>query len=104
MIVPVEPGYERSVVFFLKTGLIFRGGYLPLFTDSDMLEVYADVEQAVQLDPPEQVGESWELTVPTNLVILQEDSTLPVFEVPTADDEPSEIEIEEPVLDGNAPF
>jgi hypothetical protein len=69
-----------------------------------MLEIYSDVERAIQLDPPVQVGESWELTVPTNLVILQADSTLPVFDVPTEEDTPVESAVEEPVPDGSTPF
>ncbi len=77
--VPVRPGYERSVMFFLKTGDIWGGGYLALFTDHDMLDAYRDVELGRQFDPPLQVGESWEITLPTSMVMLQADETLPEF-------------------------
>jgi hypothetical protein len=103
VVVPVEPGYERAVLFFLKTGLIWGGGYLPLFTEDDMLEVYSDVEQGVQLDPPQQVGDSWEVRLPTNLIMLQKDSELPTFEVPEVEDESSPA-TEEPVPDESVPF
>jgi hypothetical protein len=102
VIVPVEPGYERVVVFFLKTGLIWGGGYLPLFTDPDMLEIYADVEQGVQLEPAEQVGERWEVRLPTNLVMLQEGSSLPEFEIESS--EVNGTSEEEPIPDERVPF
>ncbi len=79
VVVPVRPGYERTVIFFLKTGLIWGGGYLSLFTSQDMLDVYADVEMGRQFDPPLDIGEPWEIRLPTNMVMLQEDGTLPEF-------------------------
>lgn len=82
VVVPVRPGYERSVVLFRRTGQIWKGGYLPLFDTAEMLDVYADVELGLQLDPPEPVGEPWEVRLPTSLVMLQEDSTLPDFPPP----------------------
>jgi hypothetical protein len=86
VVVPVRPGYERSVMFFLKTGDIWGGGYLALFNDQDMLDVYVDVERGRQFDPPLQVGESWTITLPTSMVMLQADETLPEF--------PPEVEVE----------
>ena len=58
VVVPVRPGYERPFLFFLKTGLLWSGRYLPLFTSPEMLAVYADVELGMQLDPPVQIGET----------------------------------------------
>jgi hypothetical protein len=102
VVVPVRPGYERSVLLFLKTSRLWAGGYLGLFNDDDMLAIYADVERGLQIDPPEQVGEPWEIRVPTNMVMLQEEDTLPVFpvEAPPVDDPP----VTEPVPDENVPF
>lgn len=102
VVVPVRPGYERTVNLFLKTGRVWGGGYLALFNSQDVLDAYADVECGLQLDPPEQIGESWEIRVPTSMVMLQEDDTLPVFpaaEEPTADDP-----VTEPVPDERVPF
>jgi hypothetical protein len=59
--------------------LIWGGRYLPLFTSPEMLDVYADVELGIQFDPPVQIGEPWELRLPTSLVMLQADDTLPEF-------------------------
>jgi hypothetical protein len=102
VVVPVRPGYERTVIFFLKTGLIWGGGYLSLFTSQDMLDVYADVEMGRQFDPPLDVGDPWEIRLPSNMVMLQEDDTLPEFP-PDASTElpPSGAE---PVPDETVPF
>jgi hypothetical protein len=101
--VPVRPGFERTVIFFLKTGLIWGGGYLPLFTNPDMLDVYADVELGTQLDPPEQIGEPWELRLPTSLVMLQEVDELPEFP-PEEPEEPAARVPAEPLPDKTSPF
>lgn len=102
VVVPVRPGYERTVIFFLKTGLIWGGGYLSLFTSQDMLDVYADVELGRQFDPPLDVGSPWEIRLPTNMIMLQADDTLPEFppEEPVGAPPPAT----EPVPDETVPF
>ncbi|MCU0633614.1 MAG: hypothetical protein MUE41_01970 [Gemmatimonadaceae bacterium] len=79
VIVPVRPGCERPILRFLREGVLWCGAYLPLFEREEDLEVYQDVEQGVQFDPPVQVGESWEVRLPTSLIMLQADATLPEF-------------------------
>lgn len=98
VVVPVRPGYERPVMFFLKTGLIWGGGYLTLFTSPDMLDVYAGVELATQLDPPVQVGPGWKIDLPTSLIMLQEGEELPTF--PPAETPPAELPAEPPPVPG----
>jgi hypothetical protein len=102
VLMPVRPGYERSVIFFLKTGLIWGGGKLPLFTNQDMLDAYADVELGLQFDPPLKVGDPWEVRLPTNMIMLQEDDSLPEFppEPPAQETPPAD----EPVVDETVPF
>ena len=102
MVVPVHPGFERAVTLFLKTGLIWGGGYLPLFSTPEVLKIYSDVELATQLDPPEQVGDIWQIRVPTSLVMLQEDDTLPEF--PPLEPEEPPAPLPEPRLADPAPF
>jgi hypothetical protein len=81
VVVPVRPGCERPILRFLREGLLWCGAYLPLFDREEDLEVYADVELGVQFDPPVQVGESWEVRLPTSLIMLQQDATLPEFPI-----------------------
>src|SRR5918998_3102087 len=50
VVVPVMPGFERSMILFLKTGHIWGGRYLPLFSTPEMLEVHAEAELGTQLD------------------------------------------------------
>jgi hypothetical protein len=102
VVVPVRPGYERPVIFFLKTGLIWGGSYLSLFTSQDMLAVYADVELGRQFDPPLEIGDPWEIRLPTSMVMLQEDGTLPEF--PPEDAVKTTPPAEEPVPDESVPF
>jgi len=102
VVVPVRPGFERPVIFFLKTGLIWGGGYMSLFTSQDMLDVYADVELGQQFDPPLQIGDPWEIRLPTSMVMLQEDGTLPVF--PPEERVETMPLTEEPVPDDSVPF
>ncbi len=102
VLVPVRPGYERTVIFFLKTGLIWGGGKLPLFTNQDMLDVYADVELGLQFDPPLKVGDSWEVRVPTSMVMLQEGDALPEF--PPEPEEALPTEVDETPIDETVPF
>ena len=102
VLVPVRNGFERPVILFLKTGLIWGGGYLPLFNVDDMLDVYADVELGRQFDPPLQIGDPWEIRLPTSMVMLQESDELPQFpEEEAAMPPPS---AEEPTLDATVPF
>lgn len=81
VVVPVRPGCERPILRFLREGLLWCGAYLPLFDREQDLEVYQDVEQGVQFDPPIQLGESWEVRLPTSLIMLQADATLPEFPI-----------------------
>jgi hypothetical protein len=102
VVVPVRPGFERPMALFLKTGLIWGGGYLPLFSTPEMLDVYADVELGTQLDPPEQLGDTWEIRVPTSVVMLQADDTLPEFPPDLPEEPPAPVP--EPRLGEQAPF
>jgi hypothetical protein len=103
VVVPVRPGYERPAIFFLKTGLVWGGGYLSLFTSQDMLDVYEDVELGRQFDPPLEIGDPWEIRVPTSMVILQSSDQLPVFPPEEAEAEEAS-RVEEPVPDETVPF
>ncbi len=98
VVVPVLPGHERAAILFRRTGRLWAGGYCPLFTDQEMLDVYADVELALQLDPAQQIGETWEVRVPTSMLMLQEDDVLPEF--PEEEEAAEGVRIaREPVID-----
>lgn len=76
--VPVRPGFESAVDHFRKFGETWVGGPLPHISDDRYLPI-AD-ELAEQLDRPgDEVpeGEPWTVRLPTNLIKLRQDSSLP---------------------------
>ena len=90
VLVPVPLPYVASVLYLLQNPLhqtelakkIWRGGEPPTLDDKDGLYVAIAEELRNQTDDlagavPE--GEPWEFALPTTLVWLQPDSTLPIF-------------------------
>ena len=70
MVVPVRPGFEQAVTYFLETGHIWTGNQLALERDDDLY-----VSIAEELQSTEGVVEKeWETRVPTALTIVQSDS------------------------------
>jgi len=64
--------------------------------------VAAEVELGRQFDPPLQIGESWEIRVPTSMVMLQEGDALPEF--PPEEQTELAPPPEEPAVDETVPF
>lgn len=85
------PGFEAAVLHFLETGEIWNGGDLPEVTSPDYVafldelavrrEPPAIVNQPIGGRPPEEtpVGEPWEVRLPTTLVRLRPDGSLPAW-------------------------
>ncbi len=74
-ILAVRPGFERPMMHFLNEGKLWTGGK-ELFSitkaDADLIrEIDEASEQS--LKTPIEIGEPWELKVPTSLVILDVD-------------------------------
>jgi hypothetical protein len=67
VIVTVRPGFEKSVLHYMKTGEIWNGGSVPVIGDPLFMSI---VEE---LKPIESVkyGKAWTSLVPTSLTILQ---------------------------------
>jgi hypothetical protein len=65
---PVRPGYEKAVLYFLDTGVVLDNKDLLPGDDND---VYQDIVQTLTLEKPVQVGESWHTRMPTALTIIQ---------------------------------
>jgi hypothetical protein len=79
--VPVRPPFEGSVDHFVQFGEPWMGGPLP--TVSSPLYFPIAQEIATRKQHPESeypVGNSWELRVPTTLVKLRQDESLPAWE------------------------
>ncbi len=81
IVVPVHPAYNDAVMYFLENnGAIWNGGSPPRLNDPMYISLadelrgqYDDLANAV----PE--GDPWRVVLPTTLVYLQKDSTLPTY-------------------------
>lgn len=88
VVVPVRPGYEETILHYLATDEIWPGGEPPVIGDPLYVSIIADVRAAIAADPDNElpssdsgtypcVVDSWNVAVPTSLVYLQADATLP---------------------------
>lgn len=80
VLLPIRPGYERAVLYFMETGLIWNGeGEPPMVTT----ELYSGVLEEIQdrptgeFDAPLAFGQPWTIKVPTSLVKLRANDDLP---------------------------
>ncbi|HEY0639928.1 MAG TPA: hypothetical protein VGD67_20000, partial [Pseudonocardiaceae bacterium] len=91
VVVPARPGFEPAIAYYLETGEIWRGGDPADPTDplgglpdiNDPLYVSILTELMERADAPQgeiPVGEPWRTHVPTPLVVLRPDDSLPRWE------------------------
>lgn len=69
--VPVRPGYEKAVLFYLDTGILWLGQGYTLDLSSPL---YKSIDQLLEVTEGEMEGEPWFTRVPTDLTIVQSDS------------------------------
>lgn len=70
VLIPVRPGYEDQIIHFLETQHIWEGGDIPQYDDPLWVDIYDDLA----IPTPVDVGDPWEVKLPTKLVALQCDS------------------------------
>lgn len=74
--VPVRPGFERAVAHYSQFGTVWEGGEAPLQNDSLFVPIIDEVTESLgKLDggvPYPAGSQSWEVRVPTSLVLLQD--------------------------------
>ena len=81
VLLPVDPGFNFGVVFFLQTGMIWSGAdeLAPAFAaNEEMLSLVNDLKD-VSFEDREVESTAWEVTVPTAMTVLQEGAELPSF-------------------------
>ncbi|MEM0998842.1 MAG: hypothetical protein AAGN35_17420 [Bacteroidota bacterium] len=72
VLVPVRPAYDDAVLYYLSSGgVIWNGGDVPQVNDP----LYVPLVAEMTSDKEYQSGQPWEVPVPTNLVILQQDAS-----------------------------
>lgn len=82
VVVPLRPNYERSVLYYLRTNMIWAGGEVPAFDDDEHLSLLEELHDSVQLQKGDgtPVGPPWEVKLPTSFIYLQEEPELPQFD------------------------
>lgn len=66
VIVSVRPGFEESVMYFMRTGKIWNGGEVPVIGDPLYLSVLNELAS-----PEYFVDETWETRLPSTLTVIQ---------------------------------
>jgi hypothetical protein len=76
VVVPVRQWFEPAILHFLDTGEIWNGGDVPKIGSSLYVSIIQEIEDS-QKDPEMTLLDHWEVTVPTTLVKLRPDGSLP---------------------------
>lgn len=81
IVVPVHPAYDDAVMYFLENnGAIWNGGSPPHLNDPMYISLADELRgQSDDLANAVAEGDPWQVVLPTTLVYLQKDSTLPTF-------------------------
>ncbi|CAM1358271.1 conserved hypothetical protein [Tenacibaculum litopenaei] len=69
-VVPVKPGFEEAVNWYMKTGEIWNGQGMVTDIDDDLYVSVVDEMQTVE----GEIEGTWETRVPTSLTVLQADA------------------------------
>ncbi|WP_328324257.1 hypothetical protein OHA70_32860 [Kribbella sp. NBC_00382] len=80
---PVRPGFERAVAYFMQHGLIWEGQDPPLSGDNAYLPIADEITENLGKIEGGVVypagAQPWEVTIPTSLVLLQNLSEVPAI-------------------------
>jgi len=88
VVVPARPKFENQVCAYVDFGVLWGGGPVPTVNDPDYLSIAAEI--MAQQSPPDdgEKRKSWEVRLPTTLVWLDNDNTLPKVNPQPALDRP----------------
>ncbi len=80
-VIPVRPGFEGAVDHFMTFGEVWNGGPLPAISNELYLPIADELaERLDQLGDEIPHGDPWEVRIPTNLVKLRSDDSLPKWQ------------------------
>ena len=78
VLLPVREGFEAAVEHFMRTGEVWQGGPPPEITDPDYLPIVREIQDRTGAPGNETPrGEPWMVRVPTRLIKLRPDGSLP---------------------------
>lgn len=69
VVVPLRPGFEDAVTYYLQTGQVWFGQGLVMDSENDL---YLSIAQEVSQAEETTITETWDTKVPTNLTIVQD--------------------------------
>lgn len=77
-VLPVRPGFEAAIAYFMQTGQIWNGGDVPTVTDPLYVSIIEEIKESENA-PGDEVaqGDPWDVRLPTTLVWLRTKDTLP---------------------------
>ncbi|HWA83216.1 MAG TPA: hypothetical protein VG820_07285, partial [Fimbriimonadaceae bacterium] len=77
-VVPVRPGFEQAIAYFLQTGQIWNGGDLPTISDPLYVSIIEEIKERDQA-PGDEIpqGDPWDVRLPTTLIYLRDKDSLP---------------------------
>ncbi len=80
VVVPVRPGFEAALAHFMDTGEIWDGADPPTLTSPLYVSIIDEIKERTQA-PGDEVpqGDPWDARVPTTLVRLRPDGSLPTW-------------------------
>jgi hypothetical protein len=81
VVVPVHPGYNDAVMYYLENnGAIWNGGEPPRLNDPLYISLAEELRDLTDdLEGATAEGDPWQIILPTTLVYLQKDATLPTY-------------------------
>lgn len=80
VVFPVRPGFEKAIIHYLDTGMIWNGGDPPDISSSMYVPIIEEIAEAEQRPGNEvSVGDPWDFSVPTQLIKLRKDDSLPTW-------------------------
>lgn len=81
VVVSVRPGFESAVAHFLDTAQIWNGGELPPITSPLYLSIIEEIRERDKAPGKEVAqGDAWDVRLPTTLVKLRHEATLPAWQ------------------------
>jgi hypothetical protein len=79
VVVPARPGFEAALAHYQETGDVWLGEEMPDMFGDNYVSIITEIKAANFAPGDEVCIEQWEVTVPTTLVLLKDDATLPTW-------------------------
>lgn len=80
VVIPVRPGFEAALAHYHETGQIWMGKEMPDVFSDQYVSIIQEIKARNFAPGDEVCVEEWDVTLPTTLVKLKDDATLPQWE------------------------